>query len=72
MDIARTLTTRVNEIRLHQALEEAHRARLQFLREDYFDGDCDRCVRRVRAAEERVHRLEALVRGVRPSEPLSN
>jgi hypothetical protein len=59
MDIARTVGNRLNEIRLQQALGEAHRARLEFLREDLYDGDCASCARRVRAAEERVRRLEA-------------
>lgn len=59
MDIARSIVSRVNELRLRQALEGAHRARLAFLREDLYDDDCVHCARRVRAAEERVHRLEA-------------
>jgi hypothetical protein len=59
MDIARTVGNRLNEIRLQQALGEAHRARLEFLREDLYDGNCARCARRVRAAEDRVRRLEA-------------
>ena len=32
-----------DELRLQAALEAAHRARLAFLREDFFDGDCARC-----------------------------
>jgi hypothetical protein len=62
MDIARTIAQRVNEIRLQQALEEAHRARLAFLRVDAFDGDCARCARKVCEAEERAARLEASLR----------
>jgi hypothetical protein len=65
MDIARTVATRLNEIRLQQALSEAHRARLEFLREDLFDGDCASCVRRVRDADARVRRLEAVLAGRR-------
>jgi hypothetical protein len=61
MEIARSVTRRVNEIRLQQALEQAHRARLSFLRQDHYDGDCATCVRRVREAEAQVHRLEALL-----------
>ena len=66
MDIARSISQRVNEIRLQQALEEAHRARLAFLREDLFDGDCARCARKVRRAEARAARLEAALRDARP------
>jgi hypothetical protein len=65
--IARTIALRVNEIRLHQALEEAHRARLAFLREDAFDGNCARCARKVREAEARASRLEATLRSLRES-----
>ncbi len=65
MTIARSIALRVNELRLQAALEEAHRARLAFLREDLFDGDCARCVRKVRAAEERALRLEAQLRAMR-------
>jgi hypothetical protein len=62
MDIARTITVRVNEIRLRQAVGEARRAKLAYLREDLFDGDCARCARKVRAAEARAARLEAALR----------
>jgi hypothetical protein len=65
MDIARVIATRVNELRLQAALDDAHRARIAFLREDLFDGDCARCARKVRAAEERVRRLEAAMAEVR-------
>jgi hypothetical protein len=65
IDIGKTIATRVNELRLRAALEEAHRARLAFLREDQFDGDCARCVRRVREAEARAARLEAALRAAR-------
>jgi hypothetical protein len=67
MTIARSIALRVNELRLQAALEEAHRARLSFLREDLFDGDCARCVRKVHAAEERARRLEAQLHAVRDS-----
>ncbi len=59
IDFGRTIAVRVNELRLQAALEEAHRARLAFLREDLFDGECARCVRKVREAEARAARLEA-------------
>ena len=65
IDIGKTIATRVNELRLKAALEEAHRARLAFLRADQFDGDCARCVRRVREAEARAARLEAAFRDAR-------
>ncbi len=65
IDIGKTIATRLNELRLRAALEEAHRARLAFLREDLFDGDCARCVRKVREAEARAARLEAALRAVR-------
>ncbi|HYO43179.1 MAG TPA: hypothetical protein VES19_08280 [Candidatus Limnocylindrales bacterium] len=63
IDVGRTIATRLNELRLQAALEEAHRARLAYLREDLFDGDCDRCARKVREAEERAARLEAVAVG---------
>ncbi len=65
IDIGRTIAARVNELRLRAALEEAHRARLAFLRADQFDVDCARCVRRVREAEARAARLEAALRDAR-------
>jgi hypothetical protein len=65
IDVGRTIAVRVNELRLQAALEEAHRARLAFLREDFFDGDCDRCARKVREAEARAARLEAALRATR-------
>jgi hypothetical protein len=67
MTIARTIALRVNEIRLQQAIDEAHRAKLAFLREDLFDGDCERCARKVRLAEARADRLEATLRALRES-----
>jgi hypothetical protein len=67
MTIARTIALRVNEIRLQQAIDEAHRAKLAFLREDLFDGDCERCARKVRQAEARADRLEATLRALRES-----
>lgn len=66
MEIARSFVSRFNEIRLQRALDQAHRARLEFLREDLYDGDCPRCARRVQVAEERVRRLEARVEASRP------
>ena len=65
IDIGKTIAARLNELRLKAALEEAHRARLAFLREDLFDGDCARCVRRVREAEARAARLEAALGAAR-------
>jgi hypothetical protein len=65
IDFGRTITVRVNELRLQAALEEAHRARLAYLREDGFDGDCDRCARKVREAAARAARLEAAQRATR-------
>jgi hypothetical protein len=59
IDIGRTIAIRLNELRLQAALDEAQRARIAFLREDLFDGNCARCVRKVREAEERAARLEA-------------
>ncbi len=63
--IGRTITIRVNELRLQAALEGARRAKLAYLREDFFDGDCARCARKVREAEARAARLEAALRAVR-------
>jgi hypothetical protein len=65
IDFGKTIAVRLNELRLQAALEEAHRARLAYLREDLFDGDCERCVRKVREAEARAIRLEAALRSVR-------
>ena len=65
IDFGKTIAVRLNELRLQAALEEAHRARLAFLREDFFDGDCDRCARKVREAEARAARLEAALRATR-------
>ncbi len=65
IDIGKTIAVRVNELRLQAALDEAHRARLAFLREDLFDGDCEHCARKVREAEARAARLEAALRAVR-------
>jgi hypothetical protein len=65
IDFGKTIAVRLNELRLQAALEEAHRARLAYLREDLFDGDCERCVRKVREAEARATRLEAALRSVR-------
>ncbi len=59
MDIAHAVASRLTEVRIRQALGEAQRARREVLREDLFDGDCARCVRRARAADARVRRLEA-------------
>jgi hypothetical protein len=59
MHIARSVSQRFNEIRLQQAIGDAHRARIEFLRADLFDADCSRCLRRVRDADARVRRLEA-------------
>jgi hypothetical protein len=67
MEIARSLVNRLNEVRLQRALEQAHRARLAFLREDQYDGDCPRCARRVQAAEDRVRELEARIAACRPN-----
>jgi peptide subunit release factor RF-3 len=63
-DIGRTIALRINELRLQQALEEAHRARMAFLREDLFDGDCERCMRKVREAEARAARLQASLHAI--------
>jgi hypothetical protein len=65
IDVGKTIATRLNELRLQAALGEAHRARLAFLREDLFDGDCARCARKVREAEARAARLEAALRASR-------
>jgi lipoprotein NlpI len=65
MDIGKVIAVRVNELRLQAALDEAHRARLAYLREDLYDGDCERCARKVREAEARAARLEAALRAVR-------
>jgi hypothetical protein len=65
IDFGKTIALRLNELRLQAALEEAHRARIAYLREDLFDGDCERCARKVRAAEARAARLEAALRSVR-------
>jgi len=73
MQVARSITQRVNEIRLRQAIDAAHRARVDVLRQDLRDADCDRCARRVRAAEARARSLEAslaLARAAR--EPLGH
>jgi len=58
MEFARSIAHRINELRLQRALEQANRVRRSFLREDHYDGDCAHCVRRVRAAEDRVRDLE--------------
>ncbi len=63
--IGRTIAIRVNEMRLQAALEAARRAKLDFLREDSFDGDCARCARKVSEAEARAARLEAALSSVR-------
>ena len=65
IDFGKTIAVRLNELRLQAALEEAHRARLAYLREDLFDGDCERCARKVREADARAARLEAALRAVR-------
>jgi len=65
IDLTKAIAVRVNELRLEAALEDAHRARLAFLREDVFDGDCGRCARKVREAEARAARLEAALRETR-------
>ena len=65
IDFGKTIAVRLNELRLQAALEEAHRARLAFLREDFFDGDCDRCAGEGREAEARAARLEAALRATR-------
>jgi hypothetical protein len=71
MHIARSIAQRLNELRLQQAVEAAHRARVDYLRQDLRDGDCDRCARRVRAAEARARSLEAALASTRAArEPL--
>ena len=65
MDIARSLSTMVDEMRLRQAREEAHRARLEFLRADVLGGDCDAPARHVRDAVARARHLEASLEAAR-------
>ncbi len=59
MDVSRTIAHMVDEMRLRQAREEAHRARLEFLRADLLGGDCDSPARQVRDAETRARLIEA-------------
>jgi hypothetical protein len=62
MSIARYLVHHLDELRLRQARADAHRAMLDFLRADWFDGDVDAPARRVALATERAERLEAAIR----------
>jgi hypothetical protein len=62
VSIARTLVSRVDEFRLRQARADAHRARLEFLRAEWFGGDLDRPSRRVVLATARVEQLESAAR----------
>jgi hypothetical protein len=65
MDIARSVTEMVDEMRLRQAREEVYRARLEFLRADLLDGNCDVPARHVRAAEARARQIETELAGRR-------
>jgi hypothetical protein len=65
MSVARTIASRVDELRLRQARAEAHRAMLDFLRADWFDRDIDRPAHRVALATARAEQIEAAIRGVR-------
>lgn len=62
MQIARSIVTRLDELRLRQARAEAHRAMLDFLRADWFDEDLDRPAHRVAVATARADQLEAAIR----------
>ncbi|MFN8631655.1 MAG: hypothetical protein U0838_15465 [Chloroflexota bacterium] len=62
MSIARALASHIDEFRLRQARADAHRARLDFLRADWFGGDLEQPSRRVVLATARVEHLEAVVR----------
>jgi len=59
MDVGRVIAHKVDERRLRQARDEAHRARLEFLRADLLGGDCDSPARHVRDAEGRARLIEA-------------
>lgn len=65
MSIARSIATRVEELRLRQARAEAHRAMLDFLRADWFDEDVDGPAHRVARARARSRRLEDALRAER-------
>jgi hypothetical protein len=58
MVVGRVIAHKMDELRLRQARDEAHRARLEFLRADLFGGDCDTPARHVRDAEARARRIE--------------
>ena len=62
MSIARSIVTHVEEIRLRQAREQAHHARLEFLRADWFGGDVDTPAHRVALATARADQIEAEIR----------
>jgi hypothetical protein len=69
LDLGRSVTIRLCELRLDQARASAHRARLEFLRADLLDGDCVTAARHVREAVTRAADLEADLRALRAEDP---